>query len=93
MNVLGKTRFSDMCLAGLYGFHQGIMNEHILVLSLDQVVPLFPDVKKVREDINICSGYDLLQHGMNHNVAASSPNTSTENRLILEETLSLECGI
>ena len=55
VDVLGKTGFSDMRLPGLYGLHQGVVDEDVLVLRLDQVVPLLPDVEEVREDINVGS--------------------------------------
>ena len=67
-----------MRLPGLYGLHQGVVDEDVLVLRLDQVVPLLPDVEEVREDVNVRPRYDLLQHRMDDNVAASPADTSAK---------------
>ena len=80
VDVFWKTRFSDMCFPSLNGLHQGIMNEQVLLLCLNQVIPLSPDVEQVRKDIHISAGDDLLQHGMHHNVAPCATHSSTEKR-------------
>ena len=40
------------------------MDEDILLLSLDQVRPLSPDVFQVAEGVDIASGLNLPQHGV-----------------------------
>ena len=34
---------SDMCFPRLNGLHQGVVDEHVLLLSLDKAVPLAPE--------------------------------------------------
>ena len=78
VDVLGKTGLGDVSLPGLDGLHQGVVDEDVLLLSLDEAVPLFPDMLEVGEDVQVGPGDDLLQHGVDHNVAASPTNTGTE---------------
>ena len=78
VDVLGKTGLGDVGLPGLDGLHQGVVDEDVLLLSLDEAVPLFPDMLEVGEDVQVGPGDDLLQHGVDHNVAASPPHSGTE---------------
>ena len=78
VDVLGKTGLGDVGLPGLDGLHQGVVDEDVLLLSLDEAVPLFPDMLEVGEDVEVRPGDDLLQHGVDHNVAASPTHPGTE---------------
>ena len=80
VDVLGKTGLGDVSLPGLDGLHQGVVDEDVLLLSLYEAVPLFPDVLEVGEDVQVGPGDDLLQHGVDHNVAACPPHSGTEER-------------
>ena len=78
VDVLGKTGLGDVGLPGLDGLHQGVVDEDVLLLSLYETVPLFPDMLEVGEDVQVGPGDDLLQHGVDHDVAASPTNTGTK---------------
>ena len=67
-----------MSLASLYSFYQSIMYECILFLCLHQPVTLGADVLEEGEHVHIPSRDNLLQHGVNNNVAPGTPNTRTE---------------
>ena len=47
MDVLGKTRLGDVGLPGLDGLHQGVVDEHVLLLGLHQAVTLLPDTDNI----------------------------------------------
>ena len=49
-------------------------------LSLDQVVPLRPDVFEEPQDVNCALVLYLLQHAVNDNVRPCTTNTSTAER-------------
>ena len=78
VDVLGKTGLGDVGLPGLDGLHQGVVDEDVLLLGLDEAVPLFPDMLEVGEDVQVGPGDDLLQHGVDHDVAASPSHSGTE---------------
>ena len=93
VDVLGETGLGDVSLPGLDGLHQGVVDEDVLLLRLDEAVPLFPDVLEVGEDVEVRPGDDLLQHGVDRNVAASPTNTGTEREsggLVFSNAL--DCG-
>ena len=90
VDVLGKTGLGDVGLPGLDGLHQGVVDEDVLLLRLDEAVPLFPDVLEVGEDVEVHPADDLLQHGVDHNVAASPSHPGTvrgEERLVKVNTI------
>ena len=41
VDVLGEAGLGDVGLPGLDGLHQGVVDEAVLLLSLDEAVPLF----------------------------------------------------
>ena len=90
VDVLGETGLGDVSLPGLDGLHQGVVDEDVLLLRLDEAVPLFPDVLEVGEDVEVRPADDLLQHGVDHNVAASPSHPGTvrgEERLVKVNTI------
>ena len=47
VDVLGKTRLGDVSLPGLDGLHQGVVDEHVLLLGLHQAVTLLPNMENI----------------------------------------------
>ena len=47
VDVLGKTRLGDVSLPSLDGLHQGVVDEHVLLLGLHQAVTLLPDTENI----------------------------------------------
>ena len=48
VDVLGEAGLGDVRLPGLDGLHQGVVDEAVLLLCLDEAVPLF-SVKCMRQ--------------------------------------------
>ena len=78
VDVFWKTRFSDVGFSSFNCFYESVMNEGILLLCLNQSIPLCSDVLKEGKHIHIPSCDNLLQHGVNNNVTPSATNTSTK---------------
>ena len=76
VNVSWQSCFVYVCFAGLNDLNESIVNEDVLFLSLNQMCPLCPDVLQVAEGVDIPSCFDLPQHGIEDNVAASSTHSS-----------------
>ena len=76
VDVAWEAALADVGLTRLDGLGQRIVDEHVLLLSLDQVVPLVPDVLEEREDVEVAPGLDLPHHRVQDNVAARSANAS-----------------
>ena len=85
VDVLGKTGLGDVGLPGLDGLHQGVVYEDVLLLSLYEAVALFPDVLEVGEDVEVSPGDDLLQHGVDDDVAASPPDPRTRDGPLVQQ--------
>lgn len=68
----------DLSVPAGHSFQQCIVNEDVLVLRLDHVVPLGAHQRDVAIDVNGLLVLDSLRHGVNHNEAASAAHSSTE---------------
>ena len=55
VDVFWKARFSDVSFSSFYSFYESIMNEGILLLCLNQAIPLCSDVLKKGKHIHIPS--------------------------------------
>lgn len=60
------------------GLQQGFVDEDVLVLSLDHVVPLGTHARHMAVDVYRLLVLHALQHGINHNEAASPAHARTE---------------
>ena len=70
VDVPGEAALPDVRLPALDGLEEGVVDEHVLLLGLDEVVPLPPDVLQVGEDVDVAAGRDLTHHGVEDDVAA-----------------------
>ena len=70
VDVPGEAALADVRLAALDGLGQCVVQEDVLLLRLDEVVPLPPDVLQVREHVDVAARRDLPHHGVQHDVAA-----------------------
>lgn len=77
VNVSWQDCFVDVSFASLDDLNEGVVDEDVLLFSLDQVISLSPDVLQVAEDVDIPSGLNLPQHGIHDNVASGSSNSGT----------------
>lgn len=68
----------DLGVAAGHGLQQRIVNEDVLVLGLDHVVPLGTHQCDVTVDVDGLLVLDSLCHGVNHNEAAGAAHSSTE---------------
>lgn len=68
----------DLGVAAGHGLQQRIVNEDVLVLGLDHVVPLGTHQRDVAVDVEGLLVLDSLRHGVNHNEAAGATHSSTE---------------
>ena len=72
VDVPGEAALADVGLAALDGLGQSVVDEEVLLLRLDEVVPLTPDVLQVREHVDVAARRNLPHHGVQHNVAAGA---------------------
>ena len=72
VDVPGEAALADVGLAALDGLGQRVVDEDVLLLRLNEVVPLPPDVLQVREHVDVAARRDLSHHGVQHDVAARS---------------------
>lgn len=71
-------------------FQQRVVNEDVLVLSLDHVVPLGAHQRHVAVDVDGLLVLDALRHGIDHDEAAGPAHPSTVkpmNRKIIIKTI------
>lgn len=68
----------DLCVSAGHGLQQCIMNEDVLVLCLDHVVPLGAHQCDMAVDVDGLLVLDPLRHGVDHNEAACATHSSTE---------------
>lgn len=80
VDVPGEAALADMCLTGLNSLGQRVVDEHVLLLGLDQMVPLVPDVLEEGEDVEVAPGLDLAHHGVEDHVAAGPAHAGAEKR-------------
>lgn len=78
MDVLWQASLVNVGLAGLDGLHQGVVYEGVLFLGLHEVIPLAPYVLQEAEHVDVPSGLNLPQHGIDHHIAASPTHAGTE---------------
>ena len=81
VNVSGQGSFVNVSFSSLNDLNEGVMNENVLLLGLHQMSSLSPDVLQVAKDVDVPSGLDLPQHGVQHNVATRSSNSSAANKI------------
>ena len=72
VDVPGEAALADVGLAALDGLGQRVVDEDVLLLRLDEVIPLPSDVLQVREHVDVAARRDLPHHGVQHDVAARS---------------------
>lgn len=70
----------DLCVPAGHGLQQCVMNEDVLVLRLDHVVPLGAHQCHMAVDVEGLLVLDSLRHGVDHNEAAGATHSSTEER-------------
>ena len=80
VDVPGEASLADVGLAALDGLGQRVVQEDVLLLRLDQVVPLPPDVLQVREHVDVAARRDLPHHGVQHDVAARAAHPRAAKR-------------
>ena len=54
--------------AGAERLHQRVMQKDVLLLRLDQMIPLAPNMLQIAKDVHLPLGRRLPQHSVNHNV-------------------------
>lgn len=64
-------------IAGLNGLLECVVDEDILLFSLNQVIPLLSNVFKKTEDIDRLSVFDLSLHCVQHDISAGSADACT----------------
>ena len=77
VDVPGEAALADVGLAALDGLGQRVVDEDVLLLRLDEVVPLPSDVLQVRENVDVAPGRDLTHHGVQDDVTARSAYART----------------
>ena len=85
VDVPGQTALVDVSLAGVDGLVQGVVDEDVLLLGLDEVVALAADVLEKGEDVDVTAGLDLPHHRVQADVAARSAHSGAEKRTKNEE--------
>lgn len=68
----------DLGVPAGHSLQQCIMNEDVLVLCLDHVIPLGTHQRDVTIDVDGLLVLDSLCHGVDHDEAASATHSSTE---------------
>lgn len=70
----------DLGVPAGHGLQQRIVNEDVLVLCLDHVVPLGAHERDMAVDVDGLLVLDSLRHGVDHDEAAGATHPSTEPR-------------
>lgn len=65
----------DISVPGLNGLKQSIVNKDVLLFGLDQKVTLIANVTEEATDVELVLSFDLLQHGIQHDVSTSTTHT------------------
>lgn len=78
LNVGVQVPSRDLCISAGHSLQQCIVDEDVLVLCLDHVVPLGAHQCNMAVDVNGLLVLDSLCHGVDHNEAACAPHSSTE---------------
>jgi hypothetical protein len=74
-DVVGHVGVPDASVAELDGLEERVVQENVLLLGLHQEVALRANVPEEAVDVDLSLGRDLLQHGVQHNIGASSAHT------------------
>lgn len=67
----------DLCVPACHCFQQRVVNEDVLVLRLDHVVPLGAHQRHMAVDVDGLLVLDALRHGVDHDKAAGPAHPST----------------
>ena len=78
LDVVGQVACRDLSVAALHSLQQSIMDEDVLILGLNHVVPLCTQAGHMTVDVNRLLMLDALQHGINDDEGSSASHTSTE---------------
>lgn len=78
VNVARQAALVDVGFTSLHHLGQGVVDKDILFFGLDQVVALTSDVFEKVEDVDIASGLDLPEHGVDCDEAPCSAHSGTE---------------
>ena len=70
----------DLGVPAGHGLQQRVMNEDVLVLRLDHVVPLGAHQRDMAVDVDGLLVLDSLRHGVDHDEAACATHSSTETK-------------
>lgn len=70
----------DLCVPAGDSLQHCIVNEYVLVLRLDHVVPLGAHQRDVAVDVDGLFMLDALCHGVDHDEAASAADSSTKRK-------------
>lgn len=81
LDVRVQVPSGDLCGPTGHGFQQRIVNEDVLVLCLDHVIPLGAHQRDMAIDVNGLLMLDSLRHGVDHNEAACAAHSSTEPKI------------
>ncbi len=67
----------NLCVSAGHSLQERIVNEDVLVLRLDHVVPLGAHQRDVAIDVDGLLMLDSLRHGIDHDEAAGATHSST----------------
>lgn len=71
----------DFSVPAGHGLQQCVVNEDVLVLRLDHVVPLGAHERDMAVDVNSLLMLDSFRHGVDHDEAARAAHSSTEPKI------------
>lgn len=81
-----------LCVPAGHRFQKCIVNEDVLVLCLDHVVPLGAHQRHMAVDVDGLLMFDTLRHGINYDEATSPTHSSTVRPISNEKKLINKAG-